>query len=217
MPPPLQSFATYLASQALAPATVALYARTAARWERQGYVTPADAFEAIRHRRGALPPGTAAALKGAARHWYAWRDMPLPTHALKLRISWGGYAVPELDLEDCAILDRALARANTHDSVRGVLALQPWSGLRIAEACRLRPEDLQETPNGLQLRILGKRSKVRRVPIVRAAAIGSSCDVLLDQSKLGKTYGRAPDAIRQERTGPRRCQALPTPLTWSRR
>lgn len=165
---PADTFDAYLRKQALAPRTRGLYTRLVRAWDAQGHADPAAAFEALRATEKPIPPGTAAAWRGCAGHWYGWQGLEIPRGALRLRTTRSTKDPMVLQREDWLAYKATVLQAPAPCS--WILFLLPWTGLRIEEACSLRAEHFAFDPDGvLVLQIRGKRAKLREVPVDHAA------------------------------------------------
>jgi site-specific recombinase XerD len=59
----------------------------------------------------------------------------------------------------------------TDTRVRLMIRLAAWAGLRCCEICRVHTDDLEQDLVGWSLRVLGKGSKIRVVPLPRRLAL----------------------------------------------
>jgi len=110
-----------------------------------------------------VPHGTATTYRAAVRHVIRWRgedpdDYKLPRGRRRKR----KLRTP-LDAE--ALDAYYLAVSEVCDPCGTLLALLPRTGLRVSEACKLRPGDVQVRRQVRGLRVRGKGSHERFVPL----------------------------------------------------
>lgn len=165
-----RTFEAYLRQQALAPRTLTLYMRLARTWEARGFKEPAEAFAILRERETPVPPGTAAAWRGCAGHWYRWQGREVPREDLHLRTVRARRMDTVLQPEDWPAYQAVVRQLP--EPARSIFYLLPWTGLRIEEACSLRAEHVLPAPieGAMILQIHGKRAKIREVPVSHAGA-----------------------------------------------
>jgi site-specific recombinase XerD len=211
----------FLASlTAAAPNTVLAYRRDVdafVDWaERLGLAGPASVDRKVLRRYLAYlttrryAKRTIARKASALRRWFDWlrRTGAIPVDpSVGLRAPSGDGRLPRVlhDDEVRALLDEPVSVAADDDPVLrcrddAVLELLYGSGLRVAELCALRPEDLD--PPRRTLRVWGKGSKQRRVPmsVPAAEAIARWLDWGRDRMA---TAASPPDAVFLNRRGRR--------------
>lgn len=169
------NFESYLRAEGLAPRTVDVYARVAARWK-------GDPVRWVRSELEDCPAGTASVLKSALRHFRKWKGLgsvELPRGRRKRRIQ--RHPLTEEELTEWY---RALRGES--DPVRVILEVLPRTGMRVSELVQARRDDLlyQEGRWGLEVR--GKGGHHRWVPLSRGAQrcleqyLGQSLDTVAD-------------------------------------
>jgi site-specific recombinase XerD len=170
-----------------APTTVRAYGRDVRALvefvERLGVASP-DQVTRLHLRRWVaqlatrdLARATIARRVAAARRYFAWlrrRGVVAVDPTVGLRAPAGGSRLPRVLRQDelDALLDRPPAAVDDdapHRRVRddAVLELLYGSGLRVAEVCGLRVDDVDLAAGWV--RVLGKRSKWRQVPLTPGA------------------------------------------------
>jgi site-specific recombinase XerD len=156
------TFETHLRQQRLAPRTVALYMRIAARWEAAGVSPQVWLAKKLGPR---TPPGTHRSYCAAAAQWCAWKGHALDRKALpriQRRQKTGRDALSEPELQSYYdVVDTSWV----DDPVYTILLLLPRTGLRVSEACELRLGAVQSRGRHLGLDLIGKGEKQRWVPL----------------------------------------------------
>lgn len=117
-------------------------------------------WQALRHRA----PATRATYLRSLRRYYVWRSArgggEDPTRLL------AAPRVPPGLPRPVPARDVMLALAMTDGDTRVQLALAAYAGLRVSEIAALRPQDVQEAPDGRPwLLVHGKGSRWRSVPL----------------------------------------------------
>lgn len=171
------SFESYLRAEGLAPRTVALYARIAARWK-------GDPVRWVRSELEECPAGTASVLKSCLRHHRSWKGqnpVELPRGRRKRRIQ--RHPLTEGELAEWYSGLRAES-----DPARVVLEVLPRTGMRVSELVEARRSDLLFQEGRWGLEVQGKGGHRRWVPFSRGARrcleqyLGLSLDTVADGS-----------------------------------
>lgn len=167
----MTNFRGWLAMQAYAPTTRKLYAGVRARAVAAGQDTPQKAAEALAEVAGTLPLGSVSMQWCAIRAWAVCESVDPATLTKpknKRKQAGGREALLPKALEryttDLTALERQHATAGNATPYR-VLLLLPLTGLRIEEACTLKRKDVQQRGAHWGLRVVGKGSKERWVPL----------------------------------------------------
>ena len=166
-----------------------------------------------------LARATIARRVAALRKYFGWlqrRGVVAADPTVGLRAPAGGSRLPRVLRQDelDALLDAPPAAIDDdppHRRVRddAVLELLYGSGLRVAEVCGLRTEDVDLRAGVVA--VLGKRDKWRRVPITPGAA--EALRSWLDQGRVRYEHPESPDDVvflneRGRRLGPRDCRRI---------
>jgi len=211
------------------PATVRAYvhdvAAMAAFAERLGHAGPADVTRRDLRRWVAqqatrdLARATIARRVAAVRRYYAWlhrRGVVAVDPTVGLRAPAGGSRLPRVLRQDelDVLLDAPPAAVDDdepHRRVRddAVLELLYGSGLRVAEVCGLRTADVDLV--GGTVRVLGKRSRWRQVPLT-PRAVEALAD-WLDRGRAALAGPETPDDmvflnLRGRALSPRDCRRI---------
>ncbi len=212
-----------------APATVAAYRRDVLSFvefaDRLGLQTPADVQRTHLRRwvanlatRG-LARSTIARRVAAVRRYFAWlhrRGVVDNDPTVGLRAPSGSSRLPRVLRQDelDQLLDEPPASIDDdppHRRVRddAVIELLYGSGLRVAEVCGLRRDDLDLSAG--VVRVLGKRAKWRQVPLTPGAV--EALRVWLDGGRAQLAGADAPDDLvflnlRGRALGPRDCRRI---------
>ena len=212
-----------------APSTVDAYGRDVAGFvtfaERAGARQPAEVDRVLVRRyvahlgtRGFAAATVARRLAGV-RRYFAWlrRRGVIPADpTIGVRAPSGGSRLPRVlrHEELSALLDEPPAAIDADPPARrvrddAVLELLYGSGLRVAEVCGLRIDDVDLRAPAVS--VLGKRGKWRRVPITARAA--EALQAWLEGGRDGYVSGMSPaDAVflnqRGNRLGPRDCRRI---------
>ena len=213
----------------LAPATLEAYRRDVTAFvtfaERNQLDGPADVDR--RHLRRYVAhlgtrqysPATVSRRVAGLRRYFGWlrrRGLVLADPTIGLRSPSGPSRLPRvlrqeeldglLDAPPAAIDDDPPHRRVRDDAV---LELLYGSGLRVAEVCGLRTEDVDLRAGVVA--VLGKRDKWRRVPITPGAA--EALRSWFDQGRVRYQQPESPDDVvflneRGRRLGPRDCRRI---------
>lgn len=212
-----------------APSTVAAYRRDVGSFvDFAGRLSLTDPDEVARQHlrrwvaqlatRG-LAASTIARRVAAVRRYFAWlhrRGLVSADPTVGLRAPSGSSRLPRVLRQDelDTILDRpptAVDEDPPHRRVRddAVLELLYGSGLRVAEVCGLRRDDLDLA--GGAVRVLGKRAKWRQVPLTPGAV--EALRAWLDHGRARlETEGSPADLVflnlRGHPLGPRDCRRI---------
>ena len=212
-----------------APATVAAYRRDVSAFvefaDRLGLDAPADVQRTHLRRwvanlatRG-LARSTIARRIAAVRRYFAWlhrRGVVDTDPTVGLRAPSGSSRLPRVLRQDelDQLLDEPPAAIDDdppHRRVRddAVIELLYGSGLRVAEVCGLRRDDLDLSAG--VVRVLGKRAKWRQVPLTPGAV--DALRAWLDDGRAHLAGADAPDDLvflnlRGHQLSPRDCRRI---------
>ncbi len=167
----LRTYHTYLLHDiGLAGSTATLYARMAKRILKTG-LTPAQ-WLAVEVGPDTAK-GTATSYSAAAKHFHAWLSGQSYAHAGgkpkrqtgRKRQKTGRMALRPEQLKRYAEVVAKHPSLADQEAIKTILLLLPWTGLRIAEACSVHSEWLERRGAHQGLKIVGKGSKERWVPL----------------------------------------------------
>lgn len=134
------------------------------------------------------PIGTVQQARSALARWYTYREQP--EHIAALPPARGKQREHRQGLTD-GQLELYLAEADKQkEPVRTILALLPRTGLRIAEICQLRLDQIKSTEEVHYLSFRGKGDKPRVVPL--GAEGLAALRAYLDWRAKRKAYAASP-------------------------
>ncbi len=162
----LQGFQDYLRQlePPRSPTTIARYSAVVRRWQREDH-DPVDWLRATVTSQTAR--GTALCYRSAVKQWLKFKGHDLPKSLLPgVQIQKIQQTFREsLNAEELDQYIEIVRMSETPEPTKTILLLLPFTGLRIFEACSLAGDAMRPLGRGHVFRVVGKRNKVRMVPL----------------------------------------------------
>lgn len=154
----------------ISPSSAATYTRMLRSAISHGAPPTLEGFTSYARQtiRPATPVGTARTLTAAVRALHRWAGEEPPDLSTRFRLQSAAEAVA-LSSAEVSVLLAELALLQPPPAVYAVVQLLPRTGLRISEAVGLTWDCVVDRGGVRALRVLGKRSKVRFLPLVPSA------------------------------------------------